>query len=142
MRLFQLAQNWFGYFICPNIYNIPRMQFWLKLVQFAQMVLIIPKFEWSYFNYPNMIEAVGFCPNFLTACKFKWSGCILAKLKWSCLKLPKIEWGCYTWPEFEWSYCHLAQSWFSLLEFTQIFQFMETFVTSSKTFLTSSILEE
>jgi len=49
--------------IWPNIYNIPRMQIWMKHFQFAQMVPIVPKFEWSSFNYPNMIEAVGICPN-------------------------------------------------------------------------------
>ena len=51
--------------ICPNIYNISRMQSernssnlprWFQLYP-------LPKFERSYFNYPNMIEAVGICPN-------------------------------------------------------------------------------
>jgi len=49
--------------ICPNIYNISRMQIWKKLFKFSQMVPIVPKFEWSCFNYPNVIEAVGICPN-------------------------------------------------------------------------------
>ena len=35
----------------------------MTLFQFAQMVAIVPKFEWSCFNYPNMIKVVGICPN-------------------------------------------------------------------------------
>jgi len=35
----------------------------MTLLKFAQMVLIVTKFEWSSFNYPNMIKAVGICPN-------------------------------------------------------------------------------
>ena len=37
------------------------MQIWMTLFQFEfdQMLLIVPKFEWSSFNYPNMIKAVG-----------------------------------------------------------------------------------
>jgi len=39
------------------------MQIWMTLFQFHQMFLIVPNFEWSCFNYPNMIKAVGICPN-------------------------------------------------------------------------------
>jgi len=37
----------------------------MTLIQFEfdQMFLIVPKFERSSFNYPNMIKAVGICPN-------------------------------------------------------------------------------
>jgi len=35
----------------------------MTLFQFDQMFLTVPKFEWSYFNYPNMIKAVGIRPN-------------------------------------------------------------------------------
>jgi len=35
----------------------------MKLFQFAQMVSVVRKFEWSCFNYPNMIEAVMICAN-------------------------------------------------------------------------------
>jgi len=45
--------------ICPNIFTTSRMQIWMKLFQFAQMVPIVP----SRFNYPNMSAAVGICPN-------------------------------------------------------------------------------
>jgi len=65
----------------------------MTLFQFDQMFLIVPKFEWSCFNYPNMIKAVGleFTQMFLNVCKFKWSGCILFELEWSCSKFPKIQ---------------------------------------------------
>jgi len=46
----------------------------MTLFQFDQMVLIVPKFEWSYFNYPNMIKAVGICPNV--------SKCMQFQMKW------------------------------------------------------------
>ena len=35
----------------------------MTLFQFDQMFPNVPKFEWSSFNYPNMIKAVGICPN-------------------------------------------------------------------------------
>ena len=35
----------------------------MTLFQFAQMVLIVSKFEWNSFIYPNIIKAVGICPN-------------------------------------------------------------------------------
>jgi len=35
----------------------------MTLVQFAQMARIVAKFEWSCFNYPNMIKVVGIFPN-------------------------------------------------------------------------------
>jgi len=35
----------------------------MKLFQFAQMVSIVPKFERSCVDYPNMIEAAGIRPN-------------------------------------------------------------------------------
>jgi len=35
----------------------------MALFQLAQMALIVPKFEWSFFNCQNMIQAVGICPN-------------------------------------------------------------------------------
>jgi len=35
----------------------------MTLFQFDQMFLIVPKFEWSCFNYPNMIKAIGIWPN-------------------------------------------------------------------------------
>ena len=110
MKFLQLVQflNW-AIVICSNIYIRAYMQIWMTLFQFAQMVLIVPKFEWSSSNYPNMIKAVGICPVFLNVCNFKWSGCILFKLEWSCLKLPKIEWRCSTWPEDEWSCCCLSR---------------------------------
>ena len=40
----------------------------MTLFQFAQMVLIVPKFELSSFKYPNMIKAVGICQN-VSKCK-------------------------------------------------------------------------
>jgi len=39
------------------------MQVCMKLFQFAQMVRIVPKCERNCFNYPNVIKAVGICPN-------------------------------------------------------------------------------
>ena len=39
------------------------MQIWMTHFQFDQMVLIVPKFYWSCFSYPNMMKAVGICPN-------------------------------------------------------------------------------
>jgi len=35
----------------------------MKLFQFSEVVPIVLKFELSFFNYPNMIEAVGIYPN-------------------------------------------------------------------------------
>jgi len=35
----------------------------MNLFQFAQMIPIVPKFERSCFNYPNMIQAVRICLN-------------------------------------------------------------------------------
>jgi len=35
----------------------------MTLFQFDQMFLIVPKFEWSCFNYPNMMKATRICPN-------------------------------------------------------------------------------
>jgi len=35
----------------------------MTLFQFDQMFLIVPMFEWSCFNYPNMIKAFGIRPN-------------------------------------------------------------------------------
>jgi len=35
----------------------------MTLIQFDQMFLIVHKFEWSCFNYPNMIRAVVIFPN-------------------------------------------------------------------------------
>jgi len=32
----------------------------MALFQFDQMFLIVPKFEWSCFNYPNMIRLLEF----------------------------------------------------------------------------------
>jgi len=40
----------------------------MTLFQFDQMFLIVPKFEWSCFNDPNMIKAVGICPS-VSKCK-------------------------------------------------------------------------
>jgi len=62
----------------------------MTLFQFDQMFLIVPKFEWSCFNYPNMIKAVGICPN-VSKCmqiQMNWLYSILFKLIWSCLKFP------------------------------------------------------
>jgi len=35
----------------------------MTLFQFDQMFLIVPKFEWSCLNCPNMIKAFGIRPN-------------------------------------------------------------------------------
>jgi len=35
----------------------------MTLFQFDQIVLIVPKSEWSSFNYPDMIKTVEICPN-------------------------------------------------------------------------------
>ena len=35
----------------------------MTLFQFDQMFLIVLKFESSFFNNPNMIKAIGICPN-------------------------------------------------------------------------------
>jgi len=43
----------------------------MTLFQFDQMFLIVPKFEWSCFNYPIMTEGVGFAWMLLNVCKFK-----------------------------------------------------------------------
>jgi len=108
----------------------------MTLFQFDHMYLIVPKFEWSCFNHPNMIK-LEFAQMFLNVCKFN---CILFKLEWSCLKslkLKKLFEVSHKWIKlFEvtqnWmKMFHLAriwmdlllfgQSWFSRLEFTQIF---------------------
>jgi len=39
----------------------------MTLFQFDQMFLIVPKFEWNCFNYPNIIK---FAQLFLNVCKF------------------------------------------------------------------------
>ena len=46
----------------------------MTLFQFDQMFLIVPKFDWSCFNSPNMMKVVGICPNV--------SKCIQIKMKW------------------------------------------------------------
>ena len=46
----------------------------MTLFQFDQIFLIVPKFELSCFNYPNMIKAVGICPNV--------SKCIQIQMNW------------------------------------------------------------
>jgi len=35
----------------------------MNLYYFTQMFVIAPKFEWSYFNYPNLIEVIRIHPN-------------------------------------------------------------------------------
>ena len=81
----------------------------MTLFQCAQMVLIVLKFEWNSFNYPHMIKAVGIVQMFLSACNFKWSGCILFKwieAVWSYPKLnedvplgPKLNGAIVVWPD-------------------------------------------
>jgi len=95
--------------ICPDFSNCTQV--WMKLFH-------LPKHE--------------FAQIFLSVCNFKWSGCILFKLDWRCLNVPKIEWRFSTWPEAEWNYCCLVRVdlvWWNLPKF---FQFMETFLTSTK----------
>jgi len=73
------------------------------------LVPIVPKFEWNCFNYPNMIEAVGICPNLSTVivCKFEWSVCILPNWNeavWSSVKLNKAVWSSLKMNKAVWSY--------------------------------------
>jgi len=35
----------------------------MNLFYFTQILPIVPKFEWSCFNYPNVIEVVEIYPN-------------------------------------------------------------------------------
>ena len=113
----------------------------MTLFQFAQMARIVPMFEWSCFNYPNLIKAVGICPN-VSKCMHKlnevvvyysnWSGAV-----WSSAKSKKVFEVPQKWIKlFEvtqnwikmlrlariWMELLLfGRSWFSLLEFTWIF---------------------
>ena len=107
------------------------MQIWMKLFQFAQMIPIGLKFERSCFNYPNMIEAVGICPNVSNCMQIQMKnlyiiqiGMKLFEISQNWIKLFEVT---QNWMKM----FHLAQirmelllfgqSWFSLLEFTQIF---------------------
>jgi len=74
----------------------------MTLFQFDQIFLSVHKFEWSCFNYTNMIKTDGiFAQMFLNVCKFKLSGCTLFKLDCSCLKFPKNEYSCLKLPKIE-----------------------------------------
>jgi len=81
----------------------------MTLFQFDQMFLIVPKFEWSTFNYPNMIKAVGICPNVSKCMQMhevvvhysNWNEAV-----WSSLKLnkdvplgPNLNGAIAVWPE-------------------------------------------
>jgi len=90
------------------------------------------QFEWNYFNYQIWLRLLEFAQMFLIVCKFEWSGYILPKLEWSCLKFPKIEWRCSTWPKFEWSYCHLVRVDLVGWNLPKFFQIIEAFLTSLK----------
>jgi len=59
----------------------------MTLFQLAQMARIVPKFEWSCFNFPNMIKAVGICPNVSNLWKF-------IQFMETFLTSPKFEWSC------------------------------------------------
>jgi len=43
----------------------------MTLFQFDQMFLIVPKLEWSCFNFSNMKRLLEFAQMFLNVCKFK-----------------------------------------------------------------------
>jgi len=43
----------------------------MTVFQYDHLFLIVPKFEWSCFNDPNMIKAVGICPN-VSKCMQIW----------------------------------------------------------------------
>jgi len=65
------------------------------------MVPIVPKFERSCFNYPNMTEAVGICPNV--------SNCMQIKMKKLCIEQWPIfqHWGCYPIPWIPMPYAYV-----------------------------------
>jgi len=35
----------------------------MSLFYFAQIIPVVPKFEWNCFNYPNLIDVVEIYPN-------------------------------------------------------------------------------
>jgi len=61
----------------------------MKLFQFAQMVPIAPKFEWSCSITQIWLGVLTLAQMFLILCKVKWSSSILPKWEQSCLKFPK-----------------------------------------------------
>jgi len=104
--------------ICPNIYNISRMQIWKKLLNLPRWFQLCPSLNEAIWITQIWLKLLEPDQMFVIVYKFKWRTFKLPKLKWSCwklpklnsyLKLPKIERRCSTWPKFEWSYCHLAR---------------------------------
>ena len=124
--------------ICPNIYNIPRMQTWMKRFQFAQMVPIVP----SCFNYLNMTAAVGICPNASNCMKISMKHMYIIQIEPKLFEVPQNRIKLFEVTQNWMKMFHLAQiwmeslplgqSWFSLLEFHQISPLYYTFLTSPK----------
>ena len=130
MRLFQLAQIWFGLLLFAQIFlphlvcksewnssNLPRWfqlypavsitHIWLRLFESAQMLLIVCKFNEVLVAYITWIEMKPF------EVTQNWMKMFLLTQIWMDL-LP------------------FGQSWFSLLEFTQISPIYYTFLILPK----------
>ena len=67
------------------------MQIWMKLFQFAQIVPIVPKFEWSSFNYTNMVEAVGICTNVCNCMQISMKHLYITQIEMKLFEVSKTE---------------------------------------------------
>jgi len=68
----------------------------MKLFQFAQMIPVVPTFEWIRSIIQTWLRLLKFSQMFLIVCKFKWRGCIL--------------------PKMEKKWCEVLQNWIKLFE--------------------------